>query len=295
MKKKIFWSFFLLSVVLWTACDDDKKPFTDFKKGAIPLFTPKADDSGFVDYGNLDATTLSFTVNKEGLADVQSIDVMVTYNNSQTGKSDQALVTTVTSFPKDVTISKSDLIAAFKSEVLTQDSISIGDSFTVDGYVRLADGTYLTGGYSPSIFSKKPVNLNYNVSCKSELGGTLNYKTSNVTAGAGGVAANCGSSVTGQVDFDAQGGGVYKISDITFGQYDCAWADNPASGVSLVDVCNHLSLTGTDQYGLIYSISIISNDGTTLKIHWENDYGDSGTTELTRMDGTQWPLTLSTD
>ena len=91
------------------------------------------------------------------------------------------------------------------------------------------------------------------------------------------------------------GGGRYAISDITFGQYDCAWDDSPAAGVTLNDICGSLSLSGSDQYGLVYSISIVTNDGSSLVINWENDYGDSGKSTLTRTDDKSWPLNLSTD
>jgi hypothetical protein len=283
----------LLSV---SACvDEDKEPFNDFQRGAIPIFAQNSDDTGFIDYLDLSASNLSFTVDKQGVAAVNSIDVTITYNNSQTGSSETAVLTTVTSFPATVTVTRDNLLTAFAPEVATADSISVGDSFVFGGNVKLADGTYLTGGYSPSIFANNTVSLTYNVACQSDLGGVLDYETTVYTAGPFGHAENCVGVISGQVEFEDLGGGQYAISDITFGQYDCAWDDSPAVGVTLVDICNVLSLTGADQYGLIYSISIVSNDGTDLVIDWENDYGDTGRTTLKRTDGKSWPLGLSTN
>jgi hypothetical protein len=128
----------------------------------------------------------------------------------------------------------------------------------------------------------------------SDLGGTIDYVHTNVVS-AYGNAAGCGTSFTGTVDFIDHGFGEYEISDITFGQYDCAWGDNPASGVSLHHVCasGELTLTGTDQYGLVYTITKVSNDGTTLVLDWANDYGDGGRVALTRTGG--WPTNLATN
>jgi hypothetical protein len=99
--------------------------------------------------------------------------------------------------------------------------------------------------------------------------------------------------VTGTASFNEDGAGFYRISDASFGQYDCAWGDTPAVGVTLTDVCNTLTIGGSDQYGLIYTFVILSNDGTDLEIKWSNDYGDEGTSVLTRSGGKTWPLDLT--
>lgn len=128
------------------------------------------------------------------------------------------------------------------------------------------------------------------VVCPSDIGGTINYKTYVFAAVVSIVP--CQPFVTGTTTWNELGPGAYAVGDATFGQYDCAWNDNPATGVTLNDACNILSLTGSDQYGLIYTFSIFSNDGTTLVLDWSNDYGDVGRTELTRT-GKTWPLTLT--
>jgi hypothetical protein len=297
--KNILKHIIALSMVVGaiTSCrDDDKSPYPELSRGVIPLFTKNDDDSGFVNLIDPSDTKISFSLDKEGDGQVSSIDILLTYNNSVTDTSYTVNYSTVSSFPAQVVITQDELIGAFAPEIVTADTLDPGDSFVINGAVKMSDGRYLNGGYSPSVFSKRPVLLTYNVACPSEIGGTFDYVTTNIAAtGPGSDPAACGGSASGTVKFEDQGGGIYKISDITFGQYGCAWGDTPAVGVSLNDVCNHLTLTGTDQYGLIYSISIVSNNGTDLVIDWNNDYGDSGRTKLTRTDGTEWPLDLQTD
>jgi uncharacterized membrane protein len=128
------------------------------------------------------------------------------------------------------------------------------------------------------------------VVCPSDLGGTINYTT--VVTAAVVPIAPCLPSISGTTTWTVLGPGAYSVADATFGQYDCAWNDNPAAGVTLNDACNLLSLTGSDQYGLIYTFVITANDGTTMRINWSNDYGDAGYSDLTRT-GKTWPLTLT--
>ena len=133
--------------------------------------------------------------------------------------------------------------------------------------------------------------------CPSNLGGTYSYVTTNFQCdncppSFPGVAG-CGASVSGTGTLTDQGGGKYAVTDATFGQYACAWSDNPATGVVFNDACNKVSTSGTDQYGLVYTFTIIANDGASLTIDWANDYGDAGRTVLTRTDSRTWPLGLT--
>jgi hypothetical protein len=128
------------------------------------------------------------------------------------------------------------------------------------------------------------------VVCPSDIGGSINYVT--VVTAAVVPIAPCLPSISGTTTWTVLGPGAYAVADATFGQYDCAWNDNPAAGVTLNDACNLLSLTGSDQYGLVYTFVITANDGTTMRINWSNDYGDAGYSDLTRT-GKTWPLGLT--
>ncbi len=141
------------------------------------------------------------------------------------------------------------------------------------------------GGVYKSPFS----NIVTVVVCASELAGNVDYVT--VVTGAIVPIAPCLPSISGTTTLTKVTHGVYALGDATFGQYDCAWSDKPAAGVNWEDFCDAITATGGDQYGLIYGFTLISNDGTTLVIDWFNDYGDTGTSTLTRTGG--WPTGLS--
>src|SRR6188474_732851 len=161
------------ALLISVSCEDDEKQlFNKFQQGAIPLFVQTDDDSGFIDLTNFDNSKISFALATEGETDVSSVDVMITYNNSVTGESIDTKYSTLTAFPADVNIGFSDLVSAFPKEVMTADSLDVGDSFTINGFVLTDDGRYLNGGYSPSVLANKPVLLNYNVACASDLSGT---------------------------------------------------------------------------------------------------------------------------
>jgi hypothetical protein len=130
--------------------------------------------------------------------------------------------------------------------------------------------------------------------CPEDIGGTYSYQTTVTAVGTGGSLAGCTGGVSGDGSLTFLSLGKYAISDVTFGQYGCAWDDAPATGATLVNSCDQLTFGGADQYGLVYTILnvSVSADGTKLSFKWENDYGDKGNTVLTRTDDKLWPLTL---
>lgn len=132
--------------------------------------------------------------------------------------------------------------------------------------------------------------------CPSALAGTYDYTTTDITGSVadGANPAACGTGVSGKVTLTATAtAGEYSISDGTFGQYGCAWNDNPATGsIRFTDACGKIGMKGTDQYGLAYSLSYISHTDTELKFKWQNNFGDSGITTLKRSSGA-WPAGLN--
>ena len=141
--------------------------------------------------------------------------------------------------------------------------------------------------------------LTYTVTkyCAEDLAGTYSYETTVTAVGDGGNIGGCTNPVTGDGELVPLSVGRYAISDVTFGQYDCAWGDDPATGANLSNFCDLIAFGGKDQYGLIYTISgaSVSPDGTQLSFKWENDYGDKGNTTLTRTDAKLWPLALHSE
>lgn len=220
---------------------------------------------------------------KSEAGDIQSVKVMVQFVPSGEAvdlEKDGTQVQEVTTYPSTITLSEAKLLEL--AELQSVDDLFPGDRWIIKYKVHLSDGRVLTHGERTTIA----------FTCESDLGGQIDYVTINIT---GGDAAACGGSVSGTVTFTAQGGGVYAISDASFGQFTCAWDDTAATGLRLTDICGALTVSGVDQYGAAYSFSIVSNDGTELVIDWENEDGDSGRTTLTRKDGSEWPLNLATN
>jgi len=241
----------LLLMVYGSCADEDKQQFDDFQQGSIPLFAAGTNDTGFINYADFDATNIDFTVDKEGLADVESIDIKITYNNSETGEAEEVIASTVSSFPGAVTMTFDELLAAFEPEVVTADSLSLGDSFIIGGNMRMADGRYLDGGYSPSVFSKKPVTLTYNVACESDLAG--DYKFTLVSGTNGEVATLNGQSI------DQVAAGYYEISDISM---DIFGPDFPIK-YRFTDICGTLTPdVGSVDFGTVVNVQF--NSGTTI-------------------------------
>lgn len=169
-----------------------------------------------------------------------------------------------------------------------------GDAITVRWEFTAADGRVFKS-WSPSVCTEFPGSnclLSFTSVCVSDLAGTYDYTTTNIGTGTGGNAAACGGSATGSGELEALGGGRYSVSDATFGVFPCAWSDDPVTDVVLTDVCSDISFSGTDQYGDSYTLTVVSNDGTSLTIDWINTYGDKGRSTLTRTDGKSWPLEL---
>lgn len=229
MKNQISYIAFLLLAVLIGACRDESlNPVPDFTRSSIPVFAPGDTDSGFIDFNDPAASKLSFNVDRKGLADVTSIDVQITYNNNETGTSHVVTHSTVSSFPQEINLTFDQLLALFPTSVLTLDTLDLGDSFVVGGNVLLADGRYLSGGYSPSVVANEQVFLTYNVACVSALAGTYDFT---LTSGTNGEV----SSLTNQ-RIDQVAPGYYEISDISM---DLFGPDFPIA-YRFTDICGTL-------------------------------------------------------
>jgi hypothetical protein len=164
-----------------------------------------------------------------------------------------------------------------------------------DGSVISADDLVAAGLFqSNQFYPAQRLTIAVTNYCPEDLEGTYSFQTTVTAVGSGGAIAGCAGGVNGEGELVSISRGKYSISDVSFGQYDCAWGDDPATGATLVNTCNELSFGGADQYDLIYTIANaqVSSDGTKLTFKWSNDYGDAGTTVLTRTDGKTWPLGL---
>lgn len=294
---------FIVGTFLLNGCGNE-----DFIKevpnGAMIYLSQDAEDDGFINSLNLADVTLNFTLSTTDargqnleFSPIASMDVTVTYTDIDDGSTHKAILENITSWPKTYMLSTADLVDIFPENIVNMTSVNVGDNFQISADFHMADGRFLSG-WSPALLDKSPASvysviIDYPVACASDLGGTYDFSTVVKSVGDGGDISGCNNPVTGSGTLTETGSGVYSVSDATFGQYDCAWDDTPAEGVTLIDVCNTISTSGSDQYDLIYTFEIVSNDGTNLTINWSNDYEDSGTSVLTRTDGKTWPLDLT--
>ena len=219
---------FFAAIVVVSCVDEEKNPIPDFTRSSVPVFLQGEDDTGFIDFLDLQRSRLSFNVDKLGSEEVQSIDVHITFNNAETGGSETIEYTTVTTLPQPITLSFAELIGLFPEEVVTADTLGLGDSFVVGGNVLLADGRYLNGGYSPSVAANDPVSLTYNVACTSDLAGTYDLT---LISGNSGEASSLANQTITEIS-----PGFYELSDATM---DIFGPDFPVK-YRFTDICGNL-------------------------------------------------------
>jgi hypothetical protein len=310
---------FILSVALISACRDDALspvPFDEVTTsyGAYVKETNVASGS----FNLYDLPSSNFKVSLQ-IYDAQqgenfeSLDIYVSFddNTEDNGTVDlpevKLLSVSASQFSKDgtsglpayeLTITADQAMSAVG---VSSDDIAGSDVFNFRQVLNLKDGrAYTTTNTGLDVlagpFYSAPFTNAVPLVCPSDIGGKIHYSTTNITGSVadGADPSNCGTGVTGDTEFTPVEGAVgqYEVGDITFGQYDCAWGDTPAIGVTLNESCGLLSLTGGDQYGLKYTIEFVSNNGTELVLNWKNNFGDGGTTTLTREGG--WPTNLYT-
>jgi hypothetical protein len=178
----------------------------------------------------------------------------------------------------------------YPSGISIEADLNLTDGSKVLASELVAAGLFQSNQFYPA----QRLNIAVTNYCPEDIGATYSFSTTVTAVGAGGNIAGCIGTITGEGEFAPISRGRYSITDATFGQYDCAWDDSPAEGVTLINTCDLLTQGGADQYGLVYTFSnvSVSSDGTQMSFKWSNDYGDAGNTTLTRTDGGTWPTTL---
>lgn len=186
-----------------------------------------------------------------------------------------------------------DILALYPTGINVESDLNLTDGTKVLSSQLVAAGLYQSNQFYPA----QKLNIAVTNYCPEDIAAEYTYETIVTGVGAGGDIGGCPGVVTGSGEFVNISRGKYSVSDATFGQYDCAWNDDPAEGVTITNTCDVITTGGADQYDLIYTFSNlqVTNGGTKMSFKWENDYGDVGTTVLTRTDGGTWPLTLTTN
>lgn len=207
MKNTIRYTICILFAFIVGSCrDEDTYPIPDITRSSIPVFNQGDADTGFVNFKDVPSTHFAFDVDRLGTEEVTSVDVWIQFNNSETGMTETIDYMTVTSFPKHVEWTIDELIAMFPTNVVTRDTLSLGDSFVVGGNLQLADGRYLDGGFSPSVAANHPVFITYNVACASNLAGVYDFTK---ISGSGTKTTLLNQTIS------QKGQGYYELPDVT--------------------------------------------------------------------------------
>lgn len=242
----------LLVASMIVSCENkDGQLYNDFESGAIPIFTPGEDDPGLIDFADLDNVELSFSVDIEKTkSDVESFDLIISYNNSADGSTSQVVYETVTAWPAVFTFTMDELLSEFDPDVVAEEDLKLGDSFTFGANVLMKDGRYLDGGYAPSILATKAVIRNYGVACPSALAGT--YDLELISGENGEVDALENIAIT------ELSPGSYQIEDITM---DIFGPDFPIR-YNFTDVCGTLTpAVGSVDYGTLVNVKFNAGTG----------------------------------
>lgn len=279
--KKIFNNKFgfalLLSSMLFISCDDsgDATGYSNLivaedVVGTITLDSPLT-NSQTVREGDQGVYTYTITLNKP-----QSVDIHVSILQVDGDADDHDF-----EFDHELIIPAYTTSVSGEIKILNDDEDEDNETFTLR--VSNANTSNATIASQELAFTI--------IDCYSDLAGTYSYSTTNMSEPGGGFVAG---PVTGSVTFTAAGAGVYNISDASFGGWIGLYGPgNTATGVQLVDLCGEIAYDGVDQYNEVFTFSNLVINGANMSFHWENDYGESGDTTLTRTDGTNWPnLTL---
>lgn len=299
--KNTYKIFALLTFLMLTiSCENDGGDSKiDTQYGALVNVQKTATTDAFINIlalENNEDISLGFTIDV-ALGDIASLDIIGLYTKLDGTILKGNFATGIKELPYTVNFDQNDIINTFDGLNATSD-IQIGEKLTISAILTLKDGRVLKllNDDGSINFTSKINNTNiyknfqvYNVSCGSFLGGIYEYSTTNVGESGGYFTSD---TFTGTVTFEDLGGGIYLISDATFGGYDVLYGDI-AKNVELQDICNQISFKGTNQYGDSFSMTNLIVNGNKISFHWETSYGEYGDTTLTRTDNTDWPdLTL---
>ena len=271
MKNIYILGLFLALFVLNTSCDDDGGTSAiNTTNGALPDFKLTAGSPSFIDLTGLDNLNLQFTVGV-GVGEPTSFDLKAFY---QTVDGDLygpiILDAGVTTFPKEYSITGTDIVAAF-SELSSADDIQVGDVLKFYTSYTFKDGSKLEvlnskgepNYYAPD-FNAYPnftVKLEFVVSCPSDLAGTYTVLSSGSSTDSGTPpGTNPIVDYPYTVVVTDNGGGNYTISDGFAGLY-ILWYESSGSWV--------------EPFGTDVTLTGMVNPDGTLSISWINGYDDT--------------------
>lgn len=277
----------LIVCIFLSSCDTDGGTSQlDLIDGAVSDIQKSQEFPAFLDLNELSAgeeVQIGFRVDI-ATGDVLSADVIGFYSTAG-GElfGPVTLESNITEFPSLVTLTGTDIIAAFP-ELSSTDDFKLADQLILTTRLNLRDGRVLNlldenGSrlYGSNIHTANLWNaqVSYPVSCPSDLGGTY-------TVVSNGTSTNPGTPPAEDLEYTVtltdNGGGSYTISDGVAGVYIYWYSEfgyTFETAGNFTDICGTLSGSWTEGFGCQVDLTGTVNDDGTLSIHWENCFGDS--------------------
>ncbi|HCB46273.1 MULTISPECIES: hypothetical protein [unclassified Algoriphagus] len=159
-----------------------------------------------------------------------------------------------------------------------------------DKFGRRFSSDNVTTNVAGAPFYASPFQYNVSVICPSDLGGTYNFTQTNMQS----IYGSCPGTISGTTTFTpiASTPGAYRITDGTFGFWNC-YGDSWGSGnVRINDACGKLTMSGSDKYSASYSMTVVSVNAQDLVIQWLNSDGETGLVTIKSNSGKPWPAGL---
>ncbi|MEL6945545.1 MAG: hypothetical protein AAFO82_23060 [Bacteroidota bacterium] len=297
-KLKIFIFSGVLGCLLFSCADDSLSPIITFdqaEKGAYIRLIESGD--ALVNLFEIPTSVFDYSVE---FVDSEDGDLVAEYNldlTYQGADGSSAGPVRYKSFtPSEFTTTEAGLkgisVSIPAPEIISalglkEEDIKPGDNFAFDGSLVLTTGAVFGAENSSATVRGTAFrgffDFGMPAGCPSDLAQTVSYSTTDIWCG--------GDPVTGTVDIQPQGGGVYKFSDWAFGAYGPCYGGGTAGGdLTFKDVCEEVSFTGfTDSFGDTWTFDS-SIDGEEWTIKWENTYGEAATSVLTFPGGVPFVL-----
>lgn len=309
--KKLQFGLLAALLLMFTACEEKERAFPEFGdddvetgafarmidgvNGIFDFFDPAGSEIDFtVEFYDLnegrDVAAYNWTathINNAGGDNTGPVDILA-IPSSSFGTSEFGLPSTTVSFT---------LEQALTTLGLTTDDINGGDAIRFEATIVMNDGrTFSRANTGANVISggsyRGTFLVDQSIICPSDLGGTYSV-TSTASLPWPYSCPGGGAPWTGETTFTEVAEGIYEVPDFSFGAYySCSGNENntlPGGSLQIQDACGIIAPIGASRWGEVYTFSEVSVNGADLTIVWSNDYGEAGTSVISRTDGSEWP------
>ncbi len=259
---------FLLTSFLLVSCEKEEK--FSFETGALPTVT---DQSGYIDYFDLDATELAFTIDAVATSGVSQVII------EKTLKGETVPFATVNGSELSKTFTM-DIDEAMSGFSISTDDLALGDELTFTYDIATNDGRVLKNNSSHS----------YPVACPSNLAGLYSVYTEYSQHD---FLPDYATATLDTIAITDEGDGNYSVADLSGGLYSEGpyVAEYGTSGIAATfrEVCNAISWTGQeDPWGAVIptegGVNAVDPETGVITISWFCEaYSESGVSVYTPL------------